>query len=234
MNYPRQIRSAVFWALLLGICLTYFSPTRSNLRSLVLKEPSGYYGALTDAFLSGQVSMKAGPDPRLLKAENPYIQLLDVPRPHDMSLYKGKLYLYFGPAPAIMLFLPWRLITGSWLADQGGTKIFCIIGLVLGATLMRRIRKRYFDGCAEGLEVTMGSLFPPAGDPEWLGHPRSSAALLKRLVRVRLDDAVVLEGPLPTYDAGSDQLAFWENPIGASSCRDRFSGTVIESREPTW
>jgi hypothetical protein len=200
MNWPKQIWSAAFWLLVVGIGLTYFHPSRDNFRSLRQKESSGYYGALSDAFLSGQVSMKELPDPRLLKSENPYVVQLDIPRPHDMSLYKGKLYLYFGPAPAIILFIPWRLISGAWLEDQGGTKIFCIVGLILGATLMRRIWRRHFEDCGEGwllLGIAVlgwGSpIFYLSQNPTFYAVPISAAFCCIMAVAVLVERALASE-----------------------------------------
>jgi hypothetical protein len=149
MNRPKLIREAVFWSLLLAVGLTYFEPAFAGHRGILQKDPSGYYNQLTDAFASGQLSLKALPDPRLLKLENPYVPQLDVPRPHDMSLFKGKLYLYFGAAPAVMLFLPCRLLTGRWLSEQYGTIVFCFAGVTLAAIFLRRVRDRYLEGCSD-------------------------------------------------------------------------------------
>jgi hypothetical protein len=148
MNRLKLTREAIFGVLLVAVGLTYFQSAMTRDR-LFQKEPTGYYGALTDAFRSGQVSLKATPDPRLLKLENPYLPQADIPRPHDMSLYKGKFYLYFGATPVILLFLPWRVLTGHWLADQNGTIIFCFGGFVMAALLLRRIKDRYFAGCGD-------------------------------------------------------------------------------------
>jgi hypothetical protein len=83
------------------------------------------------------------------------------------------------------------------------------------------------------LELRMGSLFPPAGDPAWTGH-FTSGQDAKARIQVRLDGAVLLDADLPTFDTSAERLAFWSNPIGASSCRETFTGEVVESLAPTW
>jgi hypothetical protein len=196
MNRRKAIREVAFWSFLAAIGLSYFGPVLGDGRSFLQKGPDGYYGALTDSFLSGQLSMKEEPDPRLLKAENPYVDQVDVPRPHDMSLYKGKLYLYFGAAPVVILYLPWRLVTGSWLAERNGTIIFCFAGMVLAATLLRRTKDRYFEACGDvwlwlGIAVlAWGSpIYYLARNETFYAVPISSAFCCIMLVLVATDRA---------------------------------------------
>lgn len=147
MTRAPYLREAVFWALIVAVGLSYFGTNGS--KPFTSGQPQGYYGALTNAFLSGQVSLLERPDPRLVRTPNPYVPLLDVPRPHDMSLFQGRLYLYFGAAPVVLLYLPWRLLTGRWLADPAGTTWFCFVGVVAAGCLLRRVRNRYFPGCRD-------------------------------------------------------------------------------------
>jgi hypothetical protein len=67
-----------------------------------------HYDRLATAFTHGQLNIEVDLDPALLRLPNPYdidaregIQGLD--QTWDMSLYNGKIYLYFGAAPALML-----------------------------------------------------------------------------------------------------------------------------------
>ncbi len=66
---------------------------------------TSYYQQLADAFGHGQVSLLEQPDPALLKLADPY-QLSNrqnIAYPWDVVLYQGKFYLYWGPAPALIL-----------------------------------------------------------------------------------------------------------------------------------
>jgi|CZKI01.1.fsa_nt_gi hypothetical protein len=149
MNRPALIRKTAFWALLIAIGLTYSQSVLTQDAPFTTNEPQGYYGALTDAFMSGQLNLKERFDPRLLKAKNPYVAQLDVLRPHDASFYKGKFYLYFGAIPVILVYLPWRMVTGTWLSEHIGTVVFCFSGFIMGAALLRRIRDRYLPDCGD-------------------------------------------------------------------------------------
>jgi hypothetical protein len=102
------------------------------------------YNLLTDAYLQGQLSLLIAPDPRLLQLSDPYDpnQNGAIGHLHDMSLYKGKYYVYFGPAAAVTLFLPFRLLLGIPLPDRlaacfFGTAAFIAACLFLKTALAR-------------------------------------------------------------------------------------------------
>src|SRR6202142_1830101 len=65
-----------------------------------------FYAQLAKAFDQGQVSLLTKPDPSILALQNPYQD--DALRkqttyPWDVSLFNGKYYIYWGPAPAIVM-----------------------------------------------------------------------------------------------------------------------------------
>lgn len=69
-----------------------------------------YYADLAEAFVNGNLHLSTAPDPSLLALENPYnlgarIELArtGIEIPVDLSLYDGKFYIYWGPAPALIL-----------------------------------------------------------------------------------------------------------------------------------
>ena len=66
---------------------------------------SSYYSLLATSFRNGELALPLKPDPALLKLPNPYDpaarQGLKVPV--DLSLYNGKFYLYWGPAPSLLV-----------------------------------------------------------------------------------------------------------------------------------
>ena len=72
------------------------------------------YIELGDALLEGRLSLIAEPSQALLSLPDPYDPLQNEGlRLHDASLYKGRYYLYFGPAPAVMAFILWKLLIGE-------------------------------------------------------------------------------------------------------------------------
>ena len=77
---------------------------------------SNYYSLLATAFRNGELNLPLNPDPALLQLPNPYDPAAreGIKVPQDLSLYNGKFYLYWGPAPSALLalaqpFLPGRL-----------------------------------------------------------------------------------------------------------------------------
>jgi hypothetical protein len=74
---------------------------------------AGFHNLLTEAFLAGQLHLTIPPDLRLLALPDPYDPVANAPyRLPEASLYRGKYYFYWGPAPVLLLFLPFRLLIG--------------------------------------------------------------------------------------------------------------------------
>lgn len=70
--------------------------------------PSRFYASLAQGFEYKTLSVAMTPDPRLAELENPYDPknwrgTIEVPM--DISYYKGRFYLYWGAAPAFILFV---------------------------------------------------------------------------------------------------------------------------------
>ena len=79
----------------------------------------GFYDYLGQAFTHGHLYLPVEPTPQLLALANPYDPAVDNSiRRQDMVLYRGKYYLYFGAAPAVLLFAPWRIVTGHDLPQN--------------------------------------------------------------------------------------------------------------------
>jgi hypothetical protein len=108
------------------------------------REPEDFYGFLTDAFLSGQTHLKVAPDPALQNLANPWAGAQGIPRLHDASYFHGRYYLYFGPAPVVLLLLPWRLLTGTFLSQATATALFGLAGTVLAGGLLLWAWQRWF------------------------------------------------------------------------------------------
>ena len=65
------------------------------------------YAQLATAFQHGRLSLDSKPRPELLALPNPYnpSERHNIRYPKDFSLYHGKFYLYFGPVPALFLWV---------------------------------------------------------------------------------------------------------------------------------
>ena len=144
---PRRNRIELFLtlAVLAIVGWFYFTGAARQVGSLTSREAGGYYGLQTEAFLAGQLHLKIPTDPKLLELENPYAGPQGTNRPHDTSFYKGRFYLYYGASPIVLLYLPWRLITGTYLHDAAGTVVMLYGGLLLAALWLRRLRRDRFS-----------------------------------------------------------------------------------------
>jgi tetratricopeptide (TPR) repeat protein len=109
-----------------------------------------YYNLLVEGFQRGQLSLNKAVPPGLAQLADPYDPAANAPYrtpptlADDLSFYRGKFYLYFGVTPALLLFWPWAALTGRYLPHWAAAAIFCSIGFLAGAGLLRALGRRYF------------------------------------------------------------------------------------------
>ena len=100
----------------------------------------GYYDFLGQAFTHGHLYLPVEPSPQLLALANPYDPALDNSvRQQDMVLYNRRYYLYFGAAPAVLLFAPWRLVTGHDLPENFAAFLLCLGGFLFACGALVRV-----------------------------------------------------------------------------------------------
>jgi hypothetical protein len=138
--------------------------------SRLSREPNGYYAELTQAFLAGQLHLKAKPDPQLEALANPYAGEQGVPRPWDVTYFNHRFYLYFGTPPVFLFFAPVRLISGLYLPDGLGTVFFGLVGFGLGAWLLLRLQARLFPLLGENWVVAGLAVWCLASHAQLLSH----------------------------------------------------------------
>jgi tetratricopeptide (TPR) repeat protein len=132
----------------------------SGLDYLDSSPEKAYYNLLVQGFRSGQLSLKMEAPPGLAqladpydpKANRPYLWIDGHPL-HDMSYYKGKLYLYFGVTPALVLFWPHAVLTGHYLAQKDAVLIFCAAGFLASVGLSYALWRRCFAEVSFGVVV---------------------------------------------------------------------------------
>ena len=148
---------AVVCALVLGV---YAYMMQSGL--LELLSPSAadtYYNLLIRGFRAGQLSLQKEVPPGLAQLPDPYDSVANVRyrlmpyRLHDLSYYKGRLYLYFGVTPALILFWPFAALTGHYLFHRQAVAIFCAIGFLASVGLLHALWRRYFAEVSVGVVV---------------------------------------------------------------------------------
>ncbi len=138
------------WRVLVGVCVVVigiyaYTAHSGYFVSSSLNPGDEYYNLLVQGFRAGQLNVKADVPPALARLANPYDATAHAPYPVlDMSYYKGKLYLYFGATPALVLFWPYVALTGSYLPQKDAGVLFCLVGFLATVGLLFALWRRYF------------------------------------------------------------------------------------------
>jgi len=112
--------------------------------SLLTNEPGGYYNLEVAGFRAGHLYMPIDPKPGLLALADPYDPVANAPyRVHDMSLYRGHYYMYFGVTPAIVFFWPVAALTGRYAAEPLAVALFSSGAVITCMALALAIRRRH-------------------------------------------------------------------------------------------
>jgi predicted negative regulator of RcsB-dependent stress response len=135
--------------LVIGFLAWIAAPELTNSRA-----KDSYYNLLVQGFCAGQLNLKREAPAGLTQLADPYDPVANAAylwNTHDpssglldLSYYKGKLYLYFGVTPALVLFWPYSVLTGHYLSDRTAVVIFYSLGFLVAAGLLRAVWRRYF------------------------------------------------------------------------------------------
>lgn len=130
---------------------------------------SRYYSLLATSFRSGELSLQLNPDPALLQLANPYNPAAreGIKVPQDLSLYKGKFYLYWGPAPSLLL-----AIAEPFLPGKVG-EVYILFAFVCGIflsqfLLIMHLWQRFFRGIPKWMLVLCLGFAGLANPALWL------------------------------------------------------------------
>jgi Flp pilus assembly protein TadD len=157
------------WWVLGAVCAVVIGLFAWSARSGLLEARASragdtYYNLLVQALRSGQLNLKTEVPPGLAQLADPYdpiansdFRLADRYPLHDLSYYRGKLYLYFGITPALLLFWPYAALTGQYLLHKDAVVIFCAVGFLASAGLLWAVWRRYFAEIGIGV-VAAGTL----------------------------------------------------------------------------
>jgi Tfp pilus assembly protein PilF len=116
-----------------------------------------HYNLLVQGFRAGHLSLKKEVPPALAQLADPYDPTANAPyrfEPYwmlDLSYYNGKLYLYYGVTPVLILFWPFVALTGRYLFHREAVAIFCAMGFLANVGLLRALWKRYFAEVSIGV-----------------------------------------------------------------------------------
>lgn len=120
------------------------------------------YNLLSDALIKGSLSLLGRPDPGLMSLSDPYDPaengVYRLAGAHDLSLYKGKFYVYFGAVPALVMFIPFSLLFGYDMPGNLALALFCIGGTVWSLLIFKALAKTFFPELPLGLKIYSISL----------------------------------------------------------------------------
>ncbi|HTL70659.1 MAG TPA: hypothetical protein VL404_05150 [Candidatus Eisenbacteria bacterium] len=141
-----------YWGVPLVVLVLYLAQALSP--AYVNPYYKNSYNLVVDAWLAGQLHLKPALDAAFLKSPYNFVAHLDYILAQgiiDLSVYRDRLYSYFGAAPAAVLYLPFRVLTfGRQLPDKAAVLIFCAGGFLAASALLLHVRRRHFPGAPEG------------------------------------------------------------------------------------
>jgi hypothetical protein len=165
----RRLETAGLVALL-ALAAWFYLWTATSAGSPLTWERPHYdlYNRLADGFLAGRTSFLEEPPAELAKLSDPYDPTQNAPyrQYHDVSYYRGRYYLYFGPTPALVLLAPWKLVTGTSLPQNLAVAVFAWGAALIGVLLLRGLRDRHFPGApswvllAAATAAVFGNMLP--------------------------------------------------------------------------
>ncbi len=101
-----------------------------------------YYNMLADAFLQGQTALLVEPPQELASLEYPWPTAMrpGIPVVADASYFRGKYYMYWGPAPAGMAAV-WKVTTGQRVGDEHLVFVAATVILVFSVLIVLDLRR---------------------------------------------------------------------------------------------
>jgi len=156
-SFIKNNKDAVILSAVLALIVTIYAIIACSLPSELGNKTSedAYYNLLIKGFANGHLYLDIQPPRELLSLKDPYDPNQNAPyqglnyqntprRLHDLSLYKGQLYLYFSVIPAILLFLPYHILTGHYLTHEESVSIFTSLAFLSYVLLFISVKRYYF------------------------------------------------------------------------------------------
>lgn len=126
-------------------------------------EHRNQYELMAEALLDGRVHLVYGDEEELAQLSNPYDpaerEKSGVEYQWDHAFYDGHYYMYFGIVPVLLVFLPYRVLTGTALTTYHATQLFAALAIVGLFVLFRLLVKLFFKQLPYSVYVALAVAF---------------------------------------------------------------------------
>jgi hypothetical protein len=128
------------------------------------------YELYAEALLQGHSYLNIRPPRYLARMRNPYDRTLRNDMTYryrekvlwDAAYYNGRYYVYFGIVPALLTFLPYRLVTGSALPTWRAVLFMADLLWILSFYMIYVLVRKYFKKTSLGVYLLLSCAFVPA------------------------------------------------------------------------
>ena len=121
------------------------------------------YELMAEAILAGRIDFAYGDEAELETLKNPYDpnerKEAGVTYHWDHAYYDGHYYMYFGIVPVFLVFLPYRIITGTALTTFRATQFFTAVIIAGIFSLFWLLSKLFFQKMKFGLYLSLSVAF---------------------------------------------------------------------------
>lgn len=151
--------------ILIGFCAVVIQPYTTWKESTWKADSE--YEVLTDALLEGHLYLDLNVSETLKKMENPYDPVIRQKMHEenqeefymDYAYFNGKYYCYFGVIPAILFFVPFKLLFNrhlpTWLCVSVCGLLYCVVSYIF----IYLIAKKYFKRVSLGMYLLASACF---------------------------------------------------------------------------
>lgn len=121
------------------------------------------YELMAEAILAGRIEFAYGDESELETLKNPYDpnerKEAGVKYHWDHAYYNGHYYMYFGIVPVLLVFLPYRVITGTAITTFHATQFFTAFIIAGVFSLFWLLSKVFFKKMSFGLYLSLSVAF---------------------------------------------------------------------------
>ena len=149
-GYVQKSILVIMTVCFLGVVWSFYGAAEGEVH---IRKAEGdlYSQQLVDALLRKEVSLSLKPSDDFMKLENPYDiteravaeMRRDIDYIWDAAYYDGNFYVYFGVVPALLLFVPFKIITGYYLSTAFAVAFFTSVYLIFLNLLITACIKKW-------------------------------------------------------------------------------------------